>query len=104
MIAQHDGITLRDCERATAHLSILLGGDNIQLVGRDGYSLQLHRERFEPESWRSHACMKGRWRPGQWRVTETRIDGAGRSWFCDLGAHITDDFGALVCVEKGLTS
>jgi hypothetical protein len=101
-LSAKDGIvTLHDCDRATASLQILLGGDDIQLTGADGYNLQLHRRRFEPESWRGCAWMKGRWRPGQWDVIETRIDGAGRAWICNLGAHITDDFGALVCVEKG---
>lgn len=68
-----------------------------------GYCLVLHRERFEPESWAGKPHMAGRWRPGQWDVRETRKDGKGRIWNCNLGAHITDDFGDLVPVEGGAT-
>jgi hypothetical protein len=41
------------------------------------------------------------WRPGQWRVSETRVDGQGRSWESMLGYFVIDDFGSLVPVQGG---
>jgi len=100
-LSAKDGIVvLRDCDIDTARTHIYCG-DHIDWDDSLGYSLAISHQRFEPESWRGHAHMKGRWRPGQWDVKETRVDTKGRRWVCDLGAHITDDFGNLVPVEGG---
>jgi hypothetical protein len=98
-LSARDGIVvLRDCDIGTARTHIF-GFDHMDWDDSHGYSLGMIRQRFEPESWRGVHCMKWRWRPGQWNVQETRVDSKGRSWVCDLGAHITDDFGDLVPVE-----
>lgn len=100
-LSEKDGIlVLHDREHGTTQTSTFWG-DSIELTDPNGFCLELCRRRFEPESWRGIECMKGKWRPGQWDVTETRTDAKGRRWVCDLGAHITDDFGTLVPVEGG---
>lgn len=99
-LSAKDGIVvLRDVDRGT--LRIHTRGDSMEITDDNGFCLDLYRRRFEPESWRGVGYMRGRWRPGQWAVTETRADGNGRLWSCELGAHIIDDFGTLVPVEGG---
>lgn len=100
-LSAKDGIVaLQSCDRATASLYHYSDGD-FDLRDASGYRLELRRDRFEPKSWRGVPCMQGRWRPGQWDVRERRLDGHGNEWVRDMGAHITDDFGTLVSVEKG---
>ena len=100
-LSEKDGIVvLHDRERETTVVHTFLGG-GMEITDRNGFRLELHRQRFEPESWRGVAHMRGYWRPGQWQVTEERTDAKGRSWVCELGAHIVDDFGTLVPVEGG---
>jgi hypothetical protein len=63
-----------------------------------GFHMYCERQRFEPECWRGVSYMQGRWRPGQWDVYEDRRDDMGRTWTCNFGPHVIDDFGTLVPV------
>lgn len=100
-LSAKDGIVvLHDFDRGSSRMRPFLG-DSMEFTDANGFCLRLHRRRFEPESWRGISCMRGHWRPGQWDVTETRADGNGRLWSCELGAHVIDDFGDLVPVEGG---
>lgn len=100
-LSAKDGIvTLRSIDRDTAYIHHHYDGDYDWKDGQ-GYCLELRRQRTMPESWRDAPWMKDKWRPGQWDVFEHRFDGQGRRWVQSMGAHITDDFGTLVCVEGG---
>lgn len=92
-------VTLQDADHASAYVYHYKDGD-YDYKDKTGYRLELRRMLFEPECWRNQPHMKGHWRPGQWNVTETRIDGQGRCWKCELGPHITDDFGMLVPIGR----
>jgi hypothetical protein len=101
-LSQKDGtVSLNEVDVQSIESSVLLDGDVIYWRDHCGYSLRISRTRFEPENWKGAIYMSGKWRPGQWRVTETRLDDQGREWECYLGPHIVDDFGTLVPVEGG---
>ncbi|WP_127804111.1 hypothetical protein [Hydrogenophaga sp. NH-16] len=102
-LSAKDGIVaLQGIDRQTArvychptHQSVVMFADG------GGYKTRMSRQHTMPESWRDSDYMKDAWRPGQWSVVLYQRDGQGREWECALGAHITDDFGTLVCVEGG---
>lgn len=93
-------VMLHPLQRETLELRYQ-GADQFLLMDRNGGVTRGFRDRFMPEAWVGKDYMKGKWRPGQWSVRAERVDGNGRVWECDFGAHITDDFGDLVPVEGG---
>lgn len=97
-LSAKDGIvTLHGVDRESTRIYHYMDGD-MRWYDANGNSVWLHRMRAEPECWRGQDHMAGRWRPGQWDVSLNFKDGLGREWLCELGAHITDDFGTLVPV------
>lgn len=99
-LSAKDGIVaLQDIDRETARIRSYCG-DGLAWLDRSGYELRMNRERFRATSgdW-----VQRDWRPGQWSVHETRVDGTGREWECSLGYFVVDDFGALVPVQGGAT-
>lgn len=102
-LSAKDGIVaLQGIDRASARVRVNPYCEaQVLLSDGKGWLLDMERKHVMPESWRDATWMKDQWRPGQWDVTLVRVDGQGRKWTCDLGAHITDDFGTLVCVQGG---
>lgn len=97
-LSAKDGIVaLQSIDREAATIRTYCG-DGLRWFDRSGYELRMARERFRAtiDDW-----VQIDWRPGQWSIHETRVDGAGREWECNLGHFVVDDFGTLVPVEGG---
>lgn len=71
-------------------------GDHISLEDCRGAGVELHRNRYEPDSWRGCPWMAGRWHPSYWEGSLTLVDGGGRKWSHKLPPMVMDDFGSLV--------
>jgi hypothetical protein len=97
-LSAKDGIVaLHEVDRQNASIRTYCG-DGLAWFDRSGYELTMSRQRFR---YTNGYLVQTDWRPGQWRVSETRVDGQGRSWESMLGYFVIDDFGSLVPVQGG---
>lgn len=99
-LSAKDGIvTLRPVDPATAR--VIVEADELTHLDAAGNRMEAYRRREEPAMWIGKPHMRGQWHPAYWYVSLKRVDASGQKWSCDLGRHVVDDFGTLVCSEGG---
>lgn len=98
-LSAKDSITvLHDFEHDTKRV-YFQDADHLSVRDSRGNETRLHRNRFEPESWRDAPHMAGYWHPARWLGSLSLVDASGVKWERSLDVMVCDDFGNLVQVE-----